>query len=51
MRQGTQGWCTGITLRDGMGKEVWGAVQEGGQMYTHGWFMSMYGKNHYKAVK
>ena len=20
-------------------------------MYTHGWFMSMYGKNHYNAVK
>ena len=22
MRQGDQGWCTGMTLRDGMGKEV-----------------------------
>ena len=22
MRQGAQGWCTGITLRDGMGREV-----------------------------
>ena len=22
MRQGTQGWCTGMTLRDGMGREV-----------------------------
>jgi len=22
MRQGTQGWCTGRTLRDGMGREV-----------------------------
>ena len=22
MRQGAQGWCTGMTLRDGMGKEV-----------------------------
>ena len=22
-------------------------VQGGGHMYTHGWFMSMYGKNHY----
>ena len=21
-------------------------VQDGGHMYTHGWFMSMYGKNH-----
>ena len=22
MRQGTQGWCTGMALRDGMGREV-----------------------------
>ena len=22
-----------------------------GHMYTHGWFMSMYGKNHYNIVK
>ena len=26
-------------------------VQDGGQMYTHGWFMSMYDKNHYNIVK
>ena len=26
-------------------------VQDGGPMYTHGWFMSMYGKNHYNIVK
>ena len=26
-------------------------VQDGGHMYTHGWFMSMYGKNHYNNVK
>ena len=26
-------------------------VQDGEQMYTHGWFMSMYGKNHYNIVK
>ena len=24
MRQGAQGWCTGTTLRDGMGKDVGG---------------------------
>ena len=24
MRQGAQGWCTGMTLRDGMGREVSG---------------------------
>ena len=25
-------------------------VQDRGHMYTHGWFMSMYGKNHYNIV-
>ena len=47
MRQGAQGWCTGMTLRDGIGREVrggGGVVQDGKYMYTHGWFMSMYGK-------
>ena len=27
---GTQGWCTGMTLRDGMGREVGGAFRMGG---------------------
>ena len=26
---GAQGWCTGTTLRDGMGKEVGGRVRMG----------------------
>ena len=26
-------------------------VQDGEHMYTHGWFMSMYGKKHYNIVK
>ena len=26
-------------------------VQDGEHMYTHGWYMSMYGKNHYSIVK
>ena len=39
-----------MTLRDGMGKEVGVGVQDGEHMYTHGWFMSMYGKNHYNIV-
>ena len=38
MRQGAQGWCTGMTLRDGMGREV-GGSQDGEHMYTHGRFM------------
>ena len=25
-------------------------VQDGEHMYTHGWFMSMYGKTHYNIV-
>ena len=26
-------------------------VQDGEHMYTHGWFMGMYGKNYYNIVK
>ena len=26
-------------------------VQDGENMYTHGWFMSVYGKTHYNIVK
>jgi len=29
MRQVTQGWCTGMTLRDGMEREVGGNVRMG----------------------
>ena len=47
MRQGAQGWYTVLTLRDGMGR----GVQDGEHMYTHGWFTSMYGKNHHNIVK
>ena len=28
----------------------WG-IRDGGYRYTCGWFMSMYGKNHYNIVK
>ena len=28
-----------------------GGVQDGGHMYIHGWFMSVYGKTHYNTVK
>ena len=38
----SEGW-------DGEG-DRWG-VQDGAHMYTHGWFISMYGKNHYSIVK
>jgi len=33
---GAQGWCTGMTLRDGIGREVGRGVKDGGHMYTHG---------------
>ena len=49
MRQGTQVQYTGMTLRDGMGREV--RVQDGEHMYTHDWFMSVCGKTHYHIVK
>ena len=36
----------------GMGwRERWEGIQDGGHMYTHGWFMSMYGKNQYNILK
>ena len=38
----TEGWD---------GEEGERAFQDGEHMYTHGWFMSMYGKNHYNIVK
>jgi len=44
MRQGAWGWCTGMTQRDGMGKERGRGVQDWEHVYTCGRFMSMYGK-------
>ena len=48
-------------LRTGALGQPWGegwdgegggrGVQDGEHMYTHGWFMSVYGKNHYNIVK
>jgi len=50
MRQGAQGWCTGMTWEwDGEGSGR--GIQDGEYMYTHGRFMSMYGKNHYNIVE
>ena len=42
--QDAWGWCTGMTQRDGMGREVRRGVQDGEHMYSHGRLMSMYGK-------
>ena len=44
MIQDAQGWCTGMTQRDGMGRQVGGGLQDGEHMNTHGGFMSMYDK-------
>ena len=41
--RGSQGWCIGMTQRDGMGREV-GGGSGWGHMYTCGGFMSKYGK-------
>ena len=46
-------------LRDGAWDDLEGwdgegggrGIQDGEHMYTHGWFISMYGKNHYNIVK
>ena len=43
--------CSGAAQRDGVGKEVGWVFRMGGHMYTHGWFMLMYGKNHHNIVK
>ena len=51
MRQGAQGWCTGMTLRDRTRREVGGGVQDGEHMYTCGRFMSTYPTTHYNIVK
>ena len=38
------GWCPGMTQRDGTGREEGGGIQDEEHVYTHGGFMSMYGK-------
>ena len=47
--------CSGLVHWDDPegwdGEEGGKVVQNGEHMYTHGWFMSMYGKNHYNIVK
>ena len=37
MRQGAQGWCTGMTLRDGMGREMGGG--SGWGTHVHPWLI------------
>ena len=42
--QDAWGWCTGMTQRDGMGREAGGGFQDWEHVYTRGGFMLMYGK-------
>ena len=44
--QDAWGWCTGLTQRDGIGREMGEGVQDWELMYTRGGFMLMYGKTH-----
>ena len=44
MIQGARGWCTGMTQRDGMGKEVGGGFRMGNTCTLVVDFMLMYGK-------
>ena len=50
MRQGAQGWCTGMSLRDGMGRKVeggsgWGTHVHPWQIHVDVW------QNQYNIVK
>ena len=47
MKQGTPIQCTGTTQSAGIQRDFW----MGGHIYTHGWFMSVYGKNHHNCCK
>ena len=51
MRQGAQGWCTGMTERDGMWREVGGGFGMGIICTPMADFISLYGKTHYNIVK
>ena len=51
MKQGILSQYTGTSQRDGMRRGVEGGFSTGRHMYTHGWFMSMYGKKHHNIVK
>ena len=48
---GCSGLVHGMTQSDWMGRELGRGVQDGEHMYTRGWFMPMYGKNHHNIIK
>ena len=45
------GWPWGGRPEGWDGEGEGRGVPDGEHMHTHGWFMSMYGQNHYKTVK
>ena len=51
MRQGAQGWCTGMTLRDGMGREVVGGFRMGNTCIPMADSGQCIAENHYNIVK
>ena len=48
---GIQSRSSGTTQRDEVVRVVGGGFRMVEHMYTHGWFMSMCGKNDYNVVK
>ena len=49
--QGAWGWCTGMTQRDGMGREVGGGVSGWGT-HVHPWWIHVnVWQNQYNIVK
>ena len=51
MRQGAQGWCTGMTLRDGMGREAGGRAMMGNICTPKADSCECMAKNHHNIVK
>ena len=51
MIQGAQGWCTGMTLRDGMERDVGGRVRMGNTCTPMADSSEDMAKNHHNIVK
>ena len=51
MVQGTPSWCSVMTWRVGVAREVGGGSPGRGHMYAYGQFMLMYGKNYHNIEK
>ena len=51
MRQGAQGWCTGMTQRDEMGKDVGGGFRMGNTFIPMADSCEYMAKKHHNTVK